>query len=979
VAGGELSLDLDPAVFGSITAADVFSATGDQVGTANIQDRQVDVQFQSATLGIGRLPGLPVLTVTIPVLSTAAPGSTSTINVNVKTGVFQSTSAILTVGGALSVATVSPGGGWLASGAVVKIAGTAFTAATAVTIDGAALANTRFISPQEVDITLAAAADLTGKRVLVVNADGSQSVFYSALRGSYVQRPTSSGLATIQPIFPQQLYQACQPEDLSAAIALQNPLAQPVDVEIETVSKFLNGDAVTGSVVTLPPYGIDIVNGFFQSPRPFYVLIVPRVPIRMMQIAASAGGSAVNPIPVPVLQPFLQVDGNTNATYPDVAQGLSVTMVWNAVAGGAQPTPQTFDVVLADLPAPFTIVPSTQSGGQWLSVSPQQGTTCNFDNCAAASKVVISVDPSSLSPGVYNGSLTVTAQGFGTQPTVIPVVFNVFARPPILLSLSSLNFGAQAANSPPLSGTVQITSNAGPIAFSVSVTTQSGQAWLSASPANGTTPATLTITANPAALPSPGDTGTVTVQGPSNVQTVGVVLQLAPPQPNNVPVFPASLVFTGQTGQPKPAVQDVGIPSTPGLAISTQTSDGGTWLSAAIESSQTGTFAAVAVDQTGLAPGVYRGTVIVTPAASSALNPGLIPVTFSVWAVPPPITVTPSALNLTTAVNGATISIATGNISMPFDIATSGDSGLTIGVQQASTAGYQGFSPAPTPTTAAIAAYATVPGVYHGQLTVTAPPGSSNTATVPITLTASAPAGSVPLAASVVNAASQAAGAVSPGEIVTIFGQGIGPPAPAGFALGPDGKVATNLGGTQVSFGAILAPVLYASYTQVNVIVPYEISGATVTDVQLQCNGNTIPAGGLPVAPSTPGIFTMNSTGQGAAAVLNEDNSLNAASSAAARGSIIQIFATGDGETSPPGDTGSVTGTDTKAPKLLVGVTIGGAPAAIIYAASAPDAVSGLFQVNAVVPPGIAAGAAVPLVLKVGDASSQANTTIAVK
>src|ERR1700726_3867028 len=52
---GELLLNLDPTVFGPITAVDVFSSRGDQVGTADIRDRQVDIKFSSLTGGIGRL------------------------------------------------------------------------------------------------------------------------------------------------------------------------------------------------------------------------------------------------------------------------------------------------------------------------------------------------------------------------------------------------------------------------------------------------------------------------------------------------------------------------------------------------------------------------------------------------------------------------------------------------------------------------------------------------------------------------------------------------------------------------------------------------------------------------------------------------------------------------------------------------------------------------------------------------------------
>ena len=87
------------------------------------------------------------------------------------------------------------------------------------------------------------------------------------------------------------------------------------------------------------------------------------------------------------------------------------------------------------------------------------------------------------------------------------------------------------------------------------------------------------------------------------------------------------------------------------------------------------------------------------------------------------------------------------------------------------------------------------------------------------------------------------------------------------------------------------------------------------------------------------GLFTMDGTGVGQGAILNQDNAVNAAERPAARGSVVQIFATGDG--SVPG----------------ASVTIGGIGAPVIFAAVT---VPGLFQVNAVVPEGGASGAAGP-------------------
>jgi len=82
-------------------------------------------------------------------------------------------------------------------------------------------------------------------------------------------------------------------------------------------------------------------------------------------------------------------------------------------------------------------------------------------------------------------------------------------------------------------------------------------------------------------------------------------------------------------------------------------------------------------------------------------------------------------------------------------------------------------------------------------------------------------------------------------------------------------------------------------------------------------------------------------SGVGPAAVLNQDNSVNSASNPAPRGAIIQIYATGECETSPHGVTGSVIGTGLKTPLLGVKVTIGGQDAVVQYAGSAGASVAG--------------------------------------
>jgi uncharacterized protein (TIGR03437 family) len=87
----------------------------------------------------------------------------------------------------------------------------------------------------------------------------------------------------------------------------------------------------------------------------------------------------------------------------------------------------------------------------------------------------------------------------------------------------------------------------------------------------------------------------------------------------------------------------------------------------------------------------------------------------------------------------------------------------------------------------------------------------------------------------VTNAASYAIGAVSPGELVTIFGTAIGPATAAGATTDPaTGKLATTIGGVQVLFNGTAVPMIYASSTQVSAVVPYEMSSVASPSVWIK-------------------------------------------------------------------------------------------------------------------------------------------------
>ena len=135
----------------------------------------------------------------------------------------------------------------------------------------------------------------------------------------------------------------------------------------------------------------------------------------------------------------------------------------------------------------------------------------------------------------------------------------------------------------------------------------------------------------------------------------------------------------------------------------------------------------------------------------------------------------------------------------------------------------------------------------------------------------------------------------------------------------------------------------------------------------------------VPVAVSAPGIFTQTQTGSGAGAIINQDGTVNSAANPAAKGSVIAIYATGEGQTIPSGINGKVNNDGTlPRPVLPTTVTIDGQPAEVTYAGGAPDLVSGALQVNARVPAGAASGT-VAVVVTVGTNSSQAGVTLFVQ
>lgn len=265
-------------------------------------------------------------------------------------------------------------------------------------------------------------------------------------------------------------------------------------------------------------------------------------------------------------------------------------------------------------------------------------------------------------------------------------------------------------------------------------------------------------------------------------------------------------------------------------------------------------------------------------------------------------------------------------------------------------------------------------GDYPGTITITNT--SLGLATrIPVSLSIAALTPSI-TSAGIVHAASYQPGAVSPGQIITIFGTNMGPTALVGAQLDSRGRFATQLAGVRVLFDFDPVPLIYVSANQVSAIVPYAAANRAISRVEVEFNGGRSTPVNLPVVPARPAFFTADSSGRGLAAALNESGSVNTPTTPASSGDIVVFYGTGEGLTTPANQDGAIP-TAVNSLRLPVTVRIGGREAEVVYAGSAPGLVAGVFQLNVRLPADLPAGNQ-PVELTVGTATTPAGVTVAV-
>jgi uncharacterized protein (TIGR03437 family) len=492
---------------------------------------------------------------------------------------------------------------------------------------------------------------------------------------------------------------------------------------------------------------------------------------------------------------------------------------------------------------------------------------------------------------------------------------------------------------------------------SLSLTVQSSANWLTATVgaqrascqtttlATNCIPIQIQINSSGLATSTTPYTGILTVTSPNAIdapQTITVTAAVGGTVPSSVSVY----VAPGST-------QDVPFTTNSLLNAQTKTNDGASWLSLALQG--TGSFRFVlpyyvhVVPQASQTSGTYSG-MVTTSGSNFAADNKTISVTMQVTNQPI-AQASPSQLNLTLAQGAPPVTAGVA-------LANTGQGTLTVQTV-ASTA--QGVTGSAVSGGAAVTfdPGSLAPGTYTGVLTI-ASNAINGPTTVHVTFTVeSKGAPSLPFQGIVDDAIFGAGNAVSPGDIVALFGDQLFFSA---GTLGSGSPLGTTIGTTQVLVNGTPAPLFYASYGQINLQVPVDTPLGTA-QVQVVRDGMQSNIVSLAIAGRAPRLLQIGVGTYGA--ILNTDGSIpmpvgsypGVNTHPAHVGDTLTIYAIGLGPTATAVGTGAAaTGADalTSTPTVYFGDFVFTA-ATPLYAGLSPGSV-GLYQVNVTIPDGVPPG-----------------------
>ena len=850
------------------------------------------------------------------------------------------------------------------------------------------------------DGDIATATGLNTPTGVTVDADGN---LYIADTGNDRIRVVWARPATYS-VTPQKLTFAAQAgstllvsQSLSLISTVNGLLWGTTDVLTQSGGSWLSVSASSGRMPSLLTVSVNPRNlppGTYQG---------------TVEITAPAAASPVITVPVSVT-----VAGGLAASLSVVPASLDFRMQ----AGGTAPPAQGLRIESVSGGELNWTAGVATAVGTWLSISPATGST--------PASLQVSVNPAGLASGSYSGSVTVRSSG-AAQSVTVPVNLTISASTAgaLLLSQTSLLFKAvQGGGAEPPQTFGVLNTGRG----SIDWTAQASESWLRLSPASGRSDygsaqiPLVTVSVDPAGLAAGSYVGLIRVtsnNANNSPQVVKVEMQVLPAGTKlGASVRPTGLIFVAAAGGASPGTQELSVATPEASAIQFVSQPiGGTWVTR--------------FPDAGSASRDNAGRIMVQPALSTlpsnTYRAGLTVMTMNDGALHPVnllLLVLPAGTSIQAArLGGATdLGLSTLDLGLPIPAAGSICTPSKLHVQFTSVfASFQAVVGWPTTVRVLVRDDCGNPGAganvvlsfsngdpplvltdlkngqhqgawspngYSLQVIVTAQALWQN---LQGQATAAAQLGLNPNPKSVILnqggvllGAGFERGPVAPGSIISLFGQNLAPTAATAQTL----PLPRTLNGVRVLVGEKEAPLFYVGPGQVNAQVPVELESDRQLQVRIEANGVSSAPEPLQTSAARPGIFTLGPTygNQGAILIANTDTLAMAPDPRLQRGmrpaqvgGIVSIFCTGLGATDPAvasGQPGPSVEPLARV-KTPVTVTMGGKPATVSFAGMAPG-FAAVYQVNAQVPAGVAAGDAVPVVITQGGASSN-TATIAVK
>ncbi len=191
------------------------------------------------------------------------------------------------------------------------------------------------------------------------------------------------------------------------------------------------------------------------------------------------------------------------------------------------------------------------------------------------------------------------------------------------------------------------------------------------------------------------------------------------------------------------------------------------------------------------------------------------------------------------------------------------------------------------------------------------------------------------------------AGLIAPGMVAAVFGSDLS----QGESKASTAELPRELGGTRVLISGRLAPLFFASPSQLGIQVPHELPDTQIHQIVVSANGQLSVPDTLEAAPAVPGLLAVGET----AVAQRQDGSFVSSAEPARPSEALVLYLVGMGRTDPDATTGSPAPPALAKARHTPAVTVGGVPAQVLFAGLTPGFV-GLYQINFLVPDGLPPG-----------------------